>query len=358
MLVFSRAGFRWPCAADDRVSVFGGDGNQCCVGERKESSALHLVRQQEQGQSPVSPIFRGKQRAPLAERVMPGADATRSSTAGIVCVCSSVMRLRNTDRFLAVVALLFTVACATAPGPAPAYVAVIGIATEVAHIESALSGRRRRKRSAASRSRQAHLATIGSCWSKSGVGKVNAAMVATLLVDHFAPSAVLFSGTAGAVDPELGPGDIVIGSAVGYHDYGSDTAREFVRWQTRDPISGERNPLLFPASDGASRSRAAAQLPTLTLKAPESATRSRPSVREGVILTGDSFMANPVRRDELRRTFNASAVEMEGRRRCSGLRTTRCAGSGHPQHHRFIRRGRRRPTINCSSSPRAETQLN
>jgi adenosylhomocysteine nucleosidase len=216
----------------------------------------------------------------------------------------------NTKRFLAVVALLFTFACAPRSAGPPAYVAVIGIATEVAHIESALSG-------ATTQKIRGLAFTTGALGNdrvvlvRSGVGKVNAAMVATLLVDHFAPSAVLFSGTAGAVDPELGPGDIVIGSAVGYHDYGSDTAREFVRWQTRDPISGERNPLLFPANAELLEAARRA-VPTLTLKAPESATRSRPSVREGVILTGDSFMANPVRRDELRRTFNASAVEMEG----------------------------------------------
>lgn len=219
------------------------------------------------------------------------------------------MRLRDTERLLAVVALLLTFACAPRPAPAPAYVAVIGIATEVAHIESALSD-------VATQKIRGLAFTTGALGNdrvvlvRSGVGKVNAAMVATLLVDHFAPSAVLFSGTAGAVDPELGPGDIVIGSAVGYHDYGSDTASEFVRWQTRDPISGERNPLLFPASTEllAAARRA---VPALTLKAPESATRP-PSVREGVILTGDSFMANPVRRDELRRTLHASAVEMEG----------------------------------------------
>jgi adenosylhomocysteine nucleosidase len=220
------------------------------------------------------------------------------------------MRLRTTQRLLAVTALLFTFACAPPPAAAPAYVAVIGIATEVAHVESALSG-------VATQKIRGLAFTTGALGKdrvvlvRSGVGKVNAAMVATLLVDHFAPSAVFFSGTAGAVDPELGPGDIVIGSAVGYHDYGSDTAREFVRWQTRSPVSGERNPLLFAASPELLEAARRA-VPTLTLKASESAVRSRPSVREGVILTGDSFMANPVRRDELRRTLNASAVEMEG----------------------------------------------
>ncbi|HYR86999.1 MAG TPA: 5'-methylthioadenosine/S-adenosylhomocysteine nucleosidase, partial [Terriglobia bacterium] len=51
--------------------------------------------------------------------------------------------------------------------------------------------------------------------ARSGAGKVNAAIAATLLVDHFSPSAVVFTGTAGAVDVELNPGDVVIGTAVG-----------------------------------------------------------------------------------------------------------------------------------------------
>jgi adenosylhomocysteine nucleosidase len=122
---------------------------------------------------------------------------------------------------------------------------------------------------------------------------------------------VFFSGTAGALDPELQPGDIVIGSAVGHHDYGRDTALEFVRSATRNPISGERNPLLFPANE-ALLEAARRAIPTVTLQAPAAATQPHPVVREGIILTGDAFMANPARRDEMRRTLNASAVEMEG----------------------------------------------
>jgi adenosylhomocysteine nucleosidase len=34
---------------------------------------------------------------------------------------------------------------------------------------------------------------------RSGAGKVNAAIAATLLIDHFSPSAVVFTGTAGAI---------------------------------------------------------------------------------------------------------------------------------------------------------------
>jgi 5'-methylthioadenosine/S-adenosylhomocysteine nucleosidase len=34
--------------------------------------------------------------------------------------------------------------------------------------------------------------------------------------------------------------------------------------------------------------------------------------RDGIIVTGDAFVANPAQRDEMRRSLKASAVEMEG----------------------------------------------
>ena len=41
----------------------------------------------------------------------------------------------------------------------------------------------------------------------SGMGKVNAAMAATLLVEQFQPTHVLFTGIAGGLNPDLRPGD-------------------------------------------------------------------------------------------------------------------------------------------------------
>jgi len=46
----------------------------------------------------------------------------------------------------------------------------------------------------------------------SGIGKVNAATAATLLVEQFQPTHVLFTGIAGGLNPDLRPGDVVIGA--------------------------------------------------------------------------------------------------------------------------------------------------
>jgi adenosylhomocysteine nucleosidase len=148
--------------------------------------------------------------------------------------------------------------------------------------------------------------------ARSGAGKVNAAFAATLLVDHFSPGAVVFTGTAGAIGTDLNPGDVVIGTAVGYHDFGDITTTGFVRSRTRNAGSGQLDPLLFPADPVlfAAARRAAASVKLSV--GPNDDGGVPPRVREGVIVTGDAFVASPASRETLRRELNATAVEMEG----------------------------------------------
>jgi adenosylhomocysteine nucleosidase len=177
---------------------------------------------------------------------------------------------------------------------------VIGISREVAPVEQRLEG-------AAVTRIQGMVFTSGTIDGarivtvRSGAGKTNAAIAATLLADRFKPSAVIFTGTAGAVDPELKPGDVVIGTGVGYHDYGSVEAGGFVRSRPRNPATALVDPAFFPAD------------PKL-LSAAQRAARgmTKQGVREGLIVTGDAFIASPGHRNELRNDLKASAVEMEG----------------------------------------------
>lgn len=53
---------------------------------------------------------------------------------------------------------------------------------------------------------------------RSGIGKVNAAMSTTLLIDHFAPSAIINTGSAGGFHADLEVGDVVISHSVCHHD--------------------------------------------------------------------------------------------------------------------------------------------
>jgi len=53
---------------------------------------------------------------------------------------------------------------------------------------------------------------------QSSVGKVNAAIATTLLNEHYKPDYVINIGSIGSCSPDLKVGDIVISSAVRYHD--------------------------------------------------------------------------------------------------------------------------------------------
>lgn len=53
---------------------------------------------------------------------------------------------------------------------------------------------------------------------RSGIGKVNAAMSSAILIDRFAPKAVINTGSAGGFHTDLDVGDIVISSSVCHHD--------------------------------------------------------------------------------------------------------------------------------------------
>jgi adenosylhomocysteine nucleosidase len=148
--------------------------------------------------------------------------------------------------------------------------------------------------------------------AKAGIGKVNAAMTTTLLVEHFQPEEVVFTGIAGGINEDLHPGDIVIGSKTAQHDYCLLTDAGPEDKGTINPMTGERNPILFPAD---------ARLLDLAKKAgtrvdlkdvPAAGGDRKPQITEGVIVTGDAFIASENKRVELRDRFSADAVEMEG----------------------------------------------
>jgi len=146
----------------------------------------------------------------------------------------------------------------------------------------------------------------------SGMGKVNAAMAATLLIEHFQPTHILFTGIAGGLNPELQPGDVVIGAKTAYHDYGKWTPAGFRVGQTTDPFTGQPNPVFFPA-DAALLEMANEAAPHLDLAPVNTASGERmPRVVRGVIVTGDAFVASPAKKNTLREEFKADATEMEG----------------------------------------------
>ena len=145
-----------------------------------------------------------------------------------------------------------------------------------------------------------------------GVGKVNAALTTALVIQRFSPAAVIFTGVAGALDPELQPGDVVIGEKLVQHDLVNHTEQGTVLRSVRSPRDGAANPIVLEAS------------PSLLALARQAATRvekeltpagagSRASrLRFGTIATGDSFVGSREKKAALREQLGADAVEMEG----------------------------------------------
>jgi len=145
-----------------------------------------------------------------------------------------------------------------------------------------------------------------------GVGKVNAAMTTTLLIEHFKPARVIFTGIAGAIDPNLEPGDIVIAKRTAHHDMGTLWPEGMEHGGVKSRLTGEDNPVFFladpnllAAADCGARK---AVFDPITL---QSGKRS-PRVITGTIVTGDAFVASREKGKEFEEKLGADAVEMEG----------------------------------------------
>lgn len=131
---------------------------------------------------------------------------------------------------------------------------------------------------------------------KSGVGKVNAAITTQVLIDRFHVTKVIFTGVAGAVDPELDIGDIVISTACMHHDMDA-TALGFA-------------PGVIPFQE-TSQFVADSSLVGLAERICEQLVPNH--YCKGIVLSGDQFVANREKVRQLHSTFVGSVcTEMEG----------------------------------------------
>lgn len=142
-----------------------------------------------------------------------------------------------------------------------------------------------------------------------GVGKVNAAITTTVLIEHFRPSGVIFTGVAGSLNPDLEPGDVVVGALTVQHDLGEFRPDSVVNFGVRNPRTGERNPIFFPAN---SRLLSLAQEASGEAELERCSTEREPVVLIGALATGDGFITASPKKQALHRHLDADAVEMEG----------------------------------------------
>jgi adenosylhomocysteine nucleosidase len=146
----------------------------------------------------------------------------------------------------------------------------------------------------------------------SRVGKVSAALTTALLLERFGVERVIFTGVAGALDPRLRAGDVVIADRLLQHDM--DARPIFPRFEV---------PLLHRAEFAAalaSEAEAAARAYLAGALASEIPAERRaafgiavPSVWRGLVISGDQFVGGAVHAAALRDLQpDALGVEMEG----------------------------------------------
>lgn|SRR5690606_9734548 len=129
---------------------------------------------------------------------------------------------------------------------------------------------------------------------KSGIGKVNAAMSTTILLQEFKPDVVINTGSAGGYDPELEVGAIVISDEVRHHDV---DCRVFNYEMGQVP----QMPVAFKADE---------RLKNVALESVKEIGEHQYAV--GLICSGDSFMSDPERVEAVRKHFpQMTACEME-----------------------------------------------
>lgn len=151
---------------------------------------------------------------------------------------------------------------------------------------------------------------------EAGIGKVNTSLVATLLLDHFGCRAVLLTGVAGGLDPNLQVGDVVVAERLVQHDYGAIVNGNLKPFRPGVPPLGEaRDRVAFELDPGLVRSLrqclAGLALPELPAAVTGAAAR-KPVIGFGTILSGDQFINCETTRQRLHAAYKAHAVEMEG----------------------------------------------
>ena len=130
---------------------------------------------------------------------------------------------------------------------------------------------------------------------KCGVGKVNAALCAQILIDEFQVTHVINTGAAGSLNEELNIGDVVISRDVVHHDF--DTS-----------ALGDRRGEIFAGRIGFEADQ---QLVEIACQAVRNAV-SGISYKCGRICSGDQFVSSAAVKRDIIAEFAGDCAEMEG----------------------------------------------
>ncbi len=130
--------------------------------------------------------------------------------------------------------------------------------------------------------------------TRSGIGKVTAAVATAVLIERYAPDCIINTGSAGGFAQELAIGDVVISSEVRHHDVDVTAFGYEIGQLPGQPAAFRPEPKLVAAAKAAI------------------AEVGEVKAIEGLICTGDSFIADPQRTAVMLAHFPAmAACEME-----------------------------------------------
>jgi len=191
---------------------------------------------------------------------------------------------------------------------------VCALAEELTALEAAIAAKRA-TRHAGIRFISGRIDGVRVVLAEGGVGKVGAALLATLLVERFRCRALVNSGVAGGLDPKAGIGDILIADRLAQHDFGAVTDRGWIYFRPGSPPwPGPRQDVFFrmPSDLRARLKRALAGVHLPPLSAAVTGRPRAPRIRFGTVVTGDQFVSSAIMGRRLRRDFGARATEMEG----------------------------------------------
>ncbi|QFR43570.1 5'-methylthioadenosine/adenosylhomocysteine nucleosidase [Sulfurimonas xiamenensis] len=127
----------------------------------------------------------------------------------------------------------------------------------------------------------------------SKIGKVFSTLTATTMIEHFRATKLLFSGVAGAISPTLKVGDLIVATKLTQHDLDITAFGHPYGYVPEGAVFVETDKEMIEISK-------------------EVAASMGKSVQEGIIATGDQFVADEKRKNWIGTTFGADALEMEG----------------------------------------------
>ncbi len=127
----------------------------------------------------------------------------------------------------------------------------------------------------------------------SKIGKVNAALTAATMLERFGCEMLLFTGVAGAVNPDLKIGDLIAATQLCQHDL------DITAFGHPHGYVPEGKVYVEPSRH-------------LLALAKEVADEKGIELKGGIVATGDQFIADAERKAWIAETFDADAIEMEG----------------------------------------------